>query len=66
MRSRGKKVSEVSKELRVSMGAVFKWQRMYINESGVSGLKKRKKTGWPPIKGEAARKVIPEVLKERP
>jgi transposase len=68
MRGRGKKVKEVSKELGVSMGAVFKWQRMYRKKNNglLDGLKRRKQTGRPPINGEAARKAIPDLMKKDP
>ena len=65
MRSRGKKAKDVARELNVCMGAVFKWERVY-RRKGIDGLRSRKPTGRPPIKGKKAREAIPELMKKDP
>jgi transposase len=65
MRSRGMKVKQVANSLQVCMGAVFKWERLY-RRNGLDGLRSRKPTGRPAIRGEKARKLIPELMKKDP
>ena len=65
MRWRGKKAKDVARELNVCMGAVFKWERLY-RRKGLDGLRSRKPTGRPPVSGEKARELIPELMKKDP
>lgn len=65
MRSRGMKVKQVANSLQVCMGAVFKWERLY-RRNGLDGLRSRKPTGRPAIRGDKARKLIPELMKKDP
>ena len=65
MRSKGMKVKQVASSLQVCMGAVFKWERLY-RRNGLDGLRSRKPTGRPAIRGVKARKLIPELMKKDP
>jgi len=66
MRWRGKKVKDVAKELNICEGAVFKWERVYRKGGGVDGLSRKKASGRPAYKRPAARKLIPELMKNDP
>jgi len=65
MRWRGKKAKDVARELNVCMGAVFKWEHVY-RRRGLDGLRSRKPTGRPPVRGKKAREMIPELMKKDP
>ena len=65
MRSKGMKVKQVASSLQVCMGAVFKWERLY-RRNGLDGLRSRKPTRRPAIRGVKARKLIPELMKKDP
>jgi transposase len=49
----------------VCEGVIFKWQALFRNY-GVEGLRTGKPTGRPPTKGDAAKKLIPGLMKKEP
>lgn len=65
MRWKGMKAREVADSLRVSMSAVFRWEAL-LREQGVDGLRAKKPSGRPPVSGSAARRLIPELMKNDP
>jgi transposase len=65
LRSKGRRVKEVARELGVCEGVIFKWQALFRNY-GVEGLRTGKPTGRPPTKGDAAKKLIPGLMKKEP
>lgn len=65
MRWRGVMAKDVTRQLGVCMGVVFKWERLY-RQKGIEGLRHRKGSGRPAVKRPAARRLIPELMKRDP
>ncbi len=63
LRSKGRRVKNVARELGVCEGAIFKWEANF-RERSVDGLRTGKPTGRPPPKGDAARNLIPGPAEE--
>jgi transposase len=66
LRSKGGRVKDVARELGVCEGVIYKWEALFRNDDGVEGLRSGKPTGRPPTKGEAAKKLIPGLMKKEP
>lgn len=64
-RGEGKSAQEVADHLRVTKKQVFAWCRKY-REHSVAGLRVKKQTGRPATQGNAAKKIIPKLLKQDP
>ena len=65
MRWRDRKAREVSKELSISMGAVFKWEASF-RRNGIDALMTKSPPGRPSVKKKEARRLMPELMKKDP
>ena len=65
LKSQGLTAKKIAEQLGVTDKQVFVWCKKF-KDNGVKGLKVRKPTGKPPVKGNKAKKIIPKLLEKDP
>jgi len=65
LRAQGKGADEVGMALGVTKKQVFEWCRQF-RENGIEALQLKKPPGRPAVKGNAAKKRIPQLLQQEP